>query len=160
MVILRPQLNLVFAGHTIMRMDETQFVENAGALSQVFGEWPSFHDAEVHTMLLDRSGAHGASLEAQVHVFRMTDEVDAQGFYVLTHHSLVGLRFDDISLVQLRWFNTQNALSDLLLEAVDPQANEGGRRYRVRFGSAWGVEAELLCNRIAVTSVEPFAPTT
>jgi hypothetical protein len=138
--------------------DETEFVENASALAQVFGEWPSFHDAEVHTMLLDRAGAHGASLEARVHVFRMTDKVDAQGFYVLAHHSLVGLRFDDISLVQLRWFNTQNALSGLLLERVGPETNEDGRRYHVRFGSAWGVEAELFCNRIAVTSVEPFAP--
>ena len=136
----------------MMSMDETEFVENASALTQVFGEWPSFHDAEVHTMLLDRAGAHGAGLEARVHVFRMTDEVDARGFYVLTHHSLVRLRFDDISLLQLRWFNTQNALSDLLLEPVEPQTNEGGRRYRVRFGSAWGVEAELFCNQIAVTS--------
>jgi hypothetical protein len=139
-------------------MTEIEFVENASALTSVFGEWPSFHDAEVVSMYLDRAGTDGAALEARIRVFRMTSDVDARGFYVLTHHTLVTLRFTDISLVQLRWFNTQNALSDLLLKPAPPESTEDGRAYHVQFGSNWGVEAELFCNHVSVVGVEPFAP--
>jgi hypothetical protein len=31
-------------------MAETELVTDAGALTQIFGSWPSFHDAEVLTM--------------------------------------------------------------------------------------------------------------
>jgi hypothetical protein len=138
-------------------MDEEKLVENAALLTRVFGEWPSFHDAEVLTMHLDRAGVDGPSLEACVHVFRMTREVDARGHYVLTHHTQVTLRFVDILLLQLRGFDDQNSLSDLDLEEVDPSDN-AGRRFSVCFGSNVGVESELLCNRIVVQAVEPFDP--
>ena len=104
------------------------FVENAAALTSVFGEWPSFHDAEVISMHLDRTGTQGATLDVRVHAFRMTSDIDARGFYVLTDHTLVALRFADISLLQLRWFNTQNSLSDLLIDPVSPESNKDGRQ--------------------------------
>jgi len=43
-------------------MTETEFVKNADVLINIFGYWPSFHDAEVLTMRLDRAGADGPSL--------------------------------------------------------------------------------------------------
>lgn len=53
-------------------------VENAAALEAIFGRWPSFHDAEVLRVALDRSGDDGPTLELVVHVFVMTGEVDAR----------------------------------------------------------------------------------
>lgn len=136
-------------------MTETEFVTNADALVSIFGYWPSFHDAEVLTILLDRAGDDGPTLEARIHVHEMTDEVDARGFYVLIKHTLVTLRFTDVLLRDLRWFNSQNALASLGMEEVDPSQNEG-RHFGVSFDASHGVEADLLCDRIAVTSVEPF----
>jgi hypothetical protein len=138
-------------------MEEAELVENAALLTRVFGGWPSFHDAEVLTMHLDRAGADGPSLEACVHVFRATGEVGAQGRYVLTHHTKVTLRFVDILLARLRGFDGQNSLWDLDIVEVDP-AESDGRRLSVCFGSNVGVECELLCNRIVVEAVEPFDP--
>ena len=109
-------------------------------------------------MLLDREGPHGPTLDARIHVFRMTNEIDARGFYVLTHHTLVTLRFVNIILQQLRWFNTQNVLSDLLMEPVPSGNDEVERRFAVTFGSSWGAEAELYCDQIMVVAVEPFTP--
>jgi hypothetical protein len=40
-------------------MTETELVANAHALTQIFGYWPSFHDAEVLTMCFDRAGEDG-----------------------------------------------------------------------------------------------------
>jgi hypothetical protein len=138
-------------------MTEPVDIENAQALTRIFGYWPSFHDAEVVSMCLNRDGANGPLLDVRVHVFHMTRDVDERGYFVLTNHTLVTLRFTNILLRELRWFNAQNALSAISFEAVDPAANEG-RTLGVSFDPAHGVEADFLCDRIAVESVEPFAP--
>jgi hypothetical protein len=60
-------------------------IDNHELLTRIFGTWPSFHDAEVLTVRLDRSGNSaddGPALEAAIHVFRMTSEIDSRGYYV------------------------------------------------------------------------------
>jgi hypothetical protein len=54
-------------------------VENAAALTKIFGKWPTFHDAEVLRIVLDRAGDDGPTIEAQIHVFAMTSRVDDSG---------------------------------------------------------------------------------
>lgn len=143
--------------HSARPVSEAELVHNADALIQIFGRWPSFHDAEVLSIYLDRSGEDGPIIEARVHVFRMTDQVDARGYFVLTNHSLVTLRCENVLLRELRWFNSQNVLSGLGIEAIDPDANEG-RTIGVSFDASYGLEADLLCSKISVCSVEPFSP--
>jgi hypothetical protein len=74
--------------------------EIAGAelLTRVFGYWPSFHDAEVVRVALSRAPAYreGAFLEADVHAFEMTSDVDERGYFVLRHHVLVSFRFEAV----------------------------------------------------------------
>ena len=138
-------------------MTETDLVANADALTEIFGYWPSFHDAEVLTMCLDRAGEDGPSLETQIHVFEMTDQVDERGFYVLRKHTLVTLHFANILLRNLGWFNNQNSLSGLgIYEAREEGVD--GRAIGVSFGSNYGVEAELLCRGAAIVKVEPYEP--
>jgi hypothetical protein len=137
-------------------MTESLHVENAEAVTCIFGRWPSFHDAEVLSMHFDRTGEDGPSLEVRVHVFNMTSEVDERGYFVLTNHTLVTFRFANIILRELRWFNAQNSLSGIGIEEVDPSASDG-RTLGVSFDANYGVEADLLCDRITVRSVEPFA---
>jgi hypothetical protein len=138
-------------------MTTTEHVENAAALTRVFGDWPSFNDAEVVSIRLDGVGEGGPSLEAWVHVFRTTDQVDEQGYYVLTDHTLVALRFANTVLRKLHWINGRNSLSRLDIQEVDP-ATSDGRRYGVSFDSSWGIRADILCDRITVTAVEPVTP--
>jgi hypothetical protein len=138
-------------------MNETGLVENAEALTRIFGYWPSFHDAEVHSLALDRSGHGGPSLTARVHVFEMTAEIDAQGHYVLRHHRLVTLRFANVALEELAGFNEQNALDTLTITEADP-ASSLGRRYEVVFDPAYGVAVRLFCDAVEVVGVEPYAP--
>ena len=47
----------------------------------IFGHWPSFHDAEVVRMSLERTAKYqaGPLLLADVHTFEMTSDIDAQG---------------------------------------------------------------------------------
>lgn len=135
-----------------------EFVENAEIVTTIFGKWPSFHDAEVVSMRISREGTDGPLLEAGVHVFSMTREVDDKGYFKLTHDTLVTLRFTDIQLHNLRGFNGQNVLSNLTIEPFPEGGDEENRVYNVTFGSCYGVEAELICARIVVISAEPYMP--
>ena len=130
-------------------------IEHADKLTKIFGGWPSFHDAEVLRLTLDRSGPEGPTLEMQVHAFTMTSEVDAKGHYVLKNHTLVTLRFTGIVLLAMRWFNRQNVLSDLLISDLDPAAHEG-RRIRVELPSSFGLEAEFEATRAVVVEAKPY----
>jgi immunity protein 50 of polymorphic toxin system len=67
--------------------------ENSALLESIFGRWPSFHDAEVLRVVLDRSGDEGPTLEAAIHVFEMTPDVDPKGYYVLKNHTEVTSAF-------------------------------------------------------------------
>ncbi len=136
---------------------KSSVVANAQRLEEAFGSWPSFHDAEVLTMRLDRSGAVGPTLDAQVYVFEMTSEVDAAGFFVLKNQVVVSLRFSNVALERLRWFNEQNALSELFIDEIPDESNEG-RTLAVRFESSYGVEASFRCGAIEVLEVEPYRP--
>jgi hypothetical protein len=131
--------------------------ENSALLELIFGRWPSFHDAEVLRVVLDRSGDEGPTLEVTIHVFDMTSDVDPQGFCVLKNHTEVTLRFTLVGLKRLQWFNHQNVLSSLEISEIDPKECDG-RRLRVEMPSSYGLEAEFDCKRAIVASVRPFRP--
>lgn len=74
--------------------DPNTDIVQAGSLARVFGNWPSFHDAEIVWIRLDRGPT--PSLEAAFHLFRMTKDVDESGYYLLKDHTLAVIRFDNI----------------------------------------------------------------
>ena len=131
--------------------------ENSSALTVVFGGWPSFHDAEVLRLHLDRPGSEGPILEIAIHVFEMTKDVDSKGYSVLRRHTEVTLRFTRVRSLRVESFNGQNVLSSLDVAQVDPGKSEG-RRLRVRMPSSYGMEAEFECERAVVADVRAFEP--
>ncbi len=130
-------------------------IKNAEKIIQTFNEWPSFHDAEVHRVVLDRSGSEGPTLEAQIHVFKTTNEVNASGHYVHNHDSIVTFRFTGVDLLQLDDFNRQNVLSSLDITSIDPGQHEG-RLLSVRMPSIYGLDIEFECMQCEVTDVHPY----
>lgn len=132
----------------------TVLFEDSAKLESVFGRWPSFHDAEVLRAVLDRSGAAGPAFEVTIHVFEMTNDVDADGFYVQRNHTEVTLRFDDIKDLKLEAFNRQNVLAGLAVSRFD---RDGRARLRVAMPSSFGMEAGFECARATVVHVRPMA---
>jgi hypothetical protein len=139
-------------------VEAVEHIAGAEQLVAVFGYWPSFHDAEVLWLRLDRrahgDGCYGPTLEALVHAFEMTSEVGADGYYVLRHHVLVLLRFRDVVDLRLDGFNHQNALMGLTLTDLRDRQMERVR-WAVRFDSAWGVDASFQCYSVEIVSVVP-----
>ena len=132
-------------------------IKNSEALTAIFGRWPSFHDAEIHSMYLDRGGKAGPFLEAKIHVYEMTKEVDARGRYVLKNHTLVTFRFSRVVMGEIKWFNQQNVISYLDIDEVGPESS-GRRNFYISIKSSNGCEASFECEDVIITSVEPFAP--
>lgn len=133
----------------------TSRVRNRELLTNVFGYWPSFHDAEVLRIELSRGGP---TLISDVYVFRMTSAVDANGYYVLDNQVIATLAFSNVVTLSLSAFNHQNVLMELSIVDVRSEQNEG-INYQVQFSSSFGVEAEFRCGSIEVVSVTPYTPT-
>lgn len=136
-------------------MEGVDRIVGAEQLVAVFDRWPSFHDAEVLWLRLDRrpptDGGYGPTLEALVHTFEMTSE-ERDGYYVLRHHVLVHLRFSKLVELRLDDFNHQNALMGLGFTDIRDRQMEGVK-WEVQFDGAFGVDASFQCAAIEVVSV-------
>lgn len=119
-------------------------VENYDNLISAFGEWPSFHDAEVRSLVLDSSGP---DLELTIYVFRTGSEQNAKGQFIRFDEFLVGIRFSAISELNISDFNEQNVLAGLSL-AEEPN----GRR--VGLDGLYGLTGSFLCEAIEIRQVD------
>jgi hypothetical protein len=137
-------------------------IQNAELLTDIFGKFPSFHDAEVVQIILNRkvNNKFCPTLEALINIEQ----------YNLGNSFLVNLKFTNIFGLKLENFNHQNVLGDLTIETfsdkywesikhdsrllgvVSPKEIERLNFY-VKFHYCFGVEAEFLCNEVIVDSV-------
>ena len=132
------------------------FVIAADALIERFGEWPSFHDAEVLALRLDSGQRSNTapSLELDIHLFAV-DGQRADGGLNFVKHTMATLQFEEIEAVKLDGFGPQNVLYDLVLEEVNVAA---GRQIQVELPSSNGLTATFRCRQVLIVAVEPFEP--
>jgi hypothetical protein len=131
------------------RMEQAGFLIDVPGVSEItswFGHWPTFHDAEILSIELRRSGTS----ILKVHTFATSKEVDARGCFVTHRHGIVSFLFDDICALQLDGFNHQNVIFDLELNKLD----EG---YEVVLGGCYGVEGRIVAKQIQI-AVEAGIP--
>ncbi len=118
---------------------ELEGVEGAKSLRDWFAYWPSFHDAEVVELCLNRN----SSSHLRIHTWEMTKEVDARGFYILTKHIVVEFLLKAISKLSLNDFNNQNVLSGLVLEK-----SAGG--FRLVLDACYGLDGVIEAEEISI----------
>ena len=80
------------------RTDPGVVIGHIDAIVQRFGRWPSFHDAEVVRVVLDRAGI---VLELQIKVALMLAETDAAGYFKLENPTLVTFRFSGVDELEM-----------------------------------------------------------
>lgn len=126
-------------------------VRNAAALVEAFGYWPSFHDAEVHRIELDRGGAgHAPCATFVLHVFDHDGAVDEKGYWQRRVSVVAVLRFDDIKDLHLGGFGKQNVIDSL---AIDPQSPD---RHAVTILPCYGIDCTFTCSAAEVLDVRPW----
>lgn len=134
-----------------MTEDFPHWIHNHEALTEVFGRWPSFHDAEVWQVLCERTPA-GCDIMMTVHVFQMTPEVTETGHFKLVNHTRVLLRFTDCAEVLLQGFNHQNVLHGLNLRRDEA---DSWHPVKVELEGCHGVEGTFCCASMTVEKAEP-----
>jgi len=131
-----------------------EFVTGAALLTSIFGHWPSFHDAEVIWVRLQREGVNGLAgptIEALIHTWEMTTEVDPTGYYVGRNHVLVHFRFEEVDENELHDFNAQNVLFGLDFSSTSE--TDGESVCRIIFQSSFGLSGVIRCRQVTVLSV-------
>ncbi len=132
-------------------------LDNESAVEDAFGYWPSFHDAEVHWLRLERYfkeelGYSESAVEFLIHCWEMTKEVDAKGYYILHKHHLVRFRFEGLGESNLSGFNHQNAVFGIIICMAE---GDGLKKIKVEFEPAHGLSGYFTAASGRVVSVTP-----
>lgn len=130
------------------------YLENHQAVTDFYGCWPSFHDAEVHSISIGRDtllfdDVTEVSLELVVHCFQMTQSVKDDGYLDLLKHSLVHFEFKEVDHVTLAHFNHQNAIYGLGFE----DANSDPARFKVSIVGAHGLDGSFTAGKGRIISI-------
>ena len=128
----------------------------------VFGRWPSFHDGEIHRLLLDSTrtdgkGSRYPSIEVAIRGWNLTEHVSAEGFYRTEADSVVTLLFERVYDVELDGLNHQNVLAELSLSEVSNPDSQGKKHLAVEFVHCYGLSGGFKAATAKVLSVIPFS---
>jgi hypothetical protein len=133
---------------------------NSSLLANQFGHWPSFHDAEIRAVRLASPASGPPSLELDIEVAEMSDEVDEAGYYRTRHRCLVTMRFEEVVGANLADFGPQNVLDAVDLSELSAEERDAvggfwpGSKYRVQCVPIPGFcEIYFTCESAAVTAV-------
>ena len=142
--------------------DVASFIQASQKLTDIFGYWPSFHDAEIIDLRFWRGDVDAEGkryvfpvLTVKLHVWELTGEVDKTGHYVLRHHTLTTLRFHDVDEFSMEGFNHQNAIFELFMEQRE-RSDGPSPFFFVEFRPAFGMSASFRCSRVEVVDAVPW----
>jgi hypothetical protein len=113
-------------------------IDGASKVTEWFGEWPSFHDAEILEINLHR---HGES-QIKLHTGQLLGQVDPNGCQ-RKRYAIVTFRLQDVSNLSLDDFSQQNVISGLDIE----QSEEG---LQVILHPNFGVCGSITAGRVSI----------
>lgn len=136
-------------------------IEGSEKVLELYGEWPSFHDAEILSVNLDRGKAEkkcGPIVAIKLHGFAITNELDDKGHYKVVNHAQIVFQFYGVVEFALtHGFGTQNPLSGVSIEDIRSHQLEG-INYFVEFSAHLNCDIEFKCSSVVVASVEEGIP--
>jgi hypothetical protein len=136
-------------------MSAPSCVEGVEKVIAAFGEWPSFHDSEVLSIVLKRDAARAGEppvLHLQLHVRRHREHGAGTAAYhlALTHDYLIEISFHDVSELELGGFNGQNVIDGIV---IAPDREPSGV-ISVEVEPIFGVGGAWQCKSVKIESVE------
>lgn len=126
----------------------TPKITGADSVANWFGEWPSFHDAEIMTLHIDRE--RGASF-MRVRAFTRSNRVDSDGHFIRERDALVVFEFTGIRSIRIEGedADVQNVISGLIVEDL----NDG---FRLSLGPCYGIAGEIVVKELTVRLESTF----
>jgi len=128
-------------------MSPEQFILDAHKVTDRFGKWPDFHDAEIVRLHLDRGGPSGPTLEFTLFGWGWNGIVLPSGLYDRANLSLVHFRCDGLEEDnEFGGFNHQNVLRSLRFERI-------GELIQVEMSPSFGIGGQFTCRSVRVIDV-------
>ena len=136
-------------------------IQNASLLTDLFGHWPDFHDAEIRGLRIDASEYRDPVLEIDFEVAEMSDETDERGYYRDRQRAVTTISFARVANLRIEGVYSQNVIFELSLEptspddfdeVIGPDDTKPRRHYQVRWTSSLGMEASFICDAVTVVS--------
>jgi immunity protein 50 of polymorphic toxin system len=117
----------------------------ADAVVAWFGRWPSFHDAEILSLHINRGGLS----VLRIYTWNPSTKVDRRGHFVKQREAILAFEFAGIKNLRLEGehADTQNVIRGFTIETT----NDG---YRLQLAPSHGLAGELTVEQLAV-HVEP-----
>lgn len=130
----------------------------------VFGRWPSFHDGEVHRLVLDSTrrdakGARYSSIELLLRGWNLTEQVSSDGFYKQDADSVVHFLFERVYDLALDGLNHQNVISELELSVAAVPDDSSTTCLVVELAHCYGLSGSFKAASGTVLSVSPYEAT-
>lgn len=122
--------------------DALRAVAGAQQLHDWFGYWPTFHDAEVICLHLNRNSPSILKL----HTWEMTSEVDRTGHYVLTKDVVVDFAIDVSTAddaLELYGFSHQNVIFGFTI-------NKDDSAYKLDIDPCYGLGGSIKADGISI----------
>ena len=128
----------------------TPNIPGAESVVNWFGKWPSFHDAEIMTLHIDRE--QGAS-SMRIRAFALSDRTDSSGHFIRERDALVVFEFTGIRSMRIDGedADVQNVISSLQVEHV----KDG---YRLLLGPCYGMAGEIVVRALKVRLESTIQP--
>ena len=144
--------------YLLMRPHE--FIEGHEHVIAQFGLWPSFHDGEVHRIVLSRTtrsprGAFVPSVEMHLRGWVMGPELTAEGIYKKHGDAVVHFLFEDIFDLEIEGFNQQNVLSSLNLSLID-DTDGRGQALHVELEHCYVFSGVFVARKARILGVAPY----
>ena len=126
---------------------------NYEILTDIYGKWPCFHDAEVLSIKLTRSLGLEKVCDVKVVVNCFTMETVNEGTAefetVKTNNYTIEFLFSDVTNLVIDGFNHQNVIDDI-------EFTDEVRGIKVEFVPIFGVSSVFTCKRVEVLSANPI----
>lgn len=117
------------------------------SLLEWFGHVPRFHDA----LLLEISFRESGVGHLRIHTWNTTDDVDAEGYFVLDKHAIVTLTLEGISAIQCADFDmVPGIIFDFEITKVEDH-------FRVEWDASYGVTG-IVVAKLARIDIAPGKP--
>ena len=118
-------------------------VDNLKLLTDYFGYTPSFHDAEILSVFLDRNGP---DIEMRINLSEYSSNINKDGKYDVIKSCIIVLKFHDIIKMELRDFNRQNVLFDMSII-------KDNKTVTTKIESSYGLDGYIISSHVSIVSI-------
>jgi hypothetical protein len=139
-------------------MKPEEIIKNSRLITDIYGEWPSFHDYEITKVVFERNiekDEDGPFITIFIHMWKVTGKSDDGKKIIFGKHNIAEIRCNNVAEYKLNEFNQQNVIDDI---DISEEEHDKTKYTVIRFPCIFGADILIKCRTIEVLSVKQEIP--